>query len=100
MWVRIRLESRGFSKGLLMNHHDENPLRKEVPSHLFRFEPRIFGMTLPQFLCDLGAGIVIFSLTASLPLVVRLGVSVLLALLVLILVHGKIEGQSFVRWCA
>src|SRR5229473_2906767 len=48
-----------------MHEQDEdaarNPLEKRVPGHLFQFEERIFGMTLHQLLCDIGAGIGIVS---------------------------------------
>ena len=67
----------------------ENPLLKEVPSHLFTFEEKIWGMTLPQLLSDIGAGVGIFTLTSSLPLPARIVVGAFLAILVLLLVHKK-----------
>jgi len=77
---------------------EENPLLKEVPSHLFQFEEKIFGMTLPQLLCDIGAGVGIIAATASLQLVTRIVVCVLAALPVLVLVHGSVQDQSLLHW--
>src|SRR5438477_8927565 len=51
-------------------------------------------MTLTQLLCDLAAAVGILSLTDSLPVALRVLVSVALALLVLILIHGRIHGQT------
>ena len=77
---------------------EENPLLKEVPSHLFQFEEKIFGMTLPQLLCDFGAGVGIIAATASLQLVTRIVVCVLAALPVLLLVHKRVQDQSLLHW--
>jgi len=81
-----------------MHEHEEHPLVKEVPGHLFQFEEKIFGMSLTQLLSDIGAGIGILSITAGLPLVARIAVSVLLAILALILVHGKAQEQTLLHW--
>src|SRR6266566_8190029 len=81
-----------------MHEHEEHSLVKEVPGHLFQFEEKIFGMSLTQLLSDIGAGIGILSITASLPLVTRIAVSVLLAIPVLILVHGKVQDQTLLHW--
>lgn len=81
-----------------MHDPEHNPLVKEVPTHLFAFEERIFGMTLPQVLSDIGAGVGLLALTSSLSLVARVIVCILLAIPVAILVHGKVQGQSFLQW--
>jgi hypothetical protein len=81
-----------------MQKHEDHPLIKEVPGHLFQFEEKIFGMTLQQLLSDIGAGVGIVSLTASLPLGTRVVVCVLLTLPVLVLVHGKVQDQTFLHW--
>jgi hypothetical protein len=81
-----------------MQEHEEHPLVKEVPGHLFQFEEKIFGMSLTQLLSDIGAGVGVLSLTASLPLVARIAISVLLAIPVLILVHGKVQDQTLLQW--
>ena len=81
-----------------MHEHEEHPLVKEVPGHLFQFEEKIFGMSLTQLLSDIGAGVGILSITAGLPLVVRILVSTLLAIPVLILVHGKVQEQTLLHW--
>ena len=81
-----------------MHEHGEHPLVKEVPGHLFQFEEKIFGMSLTQLLSDIGAGSGILSITASLALVARIAVSVLLAIPVLILVHGKVQEQMLLHW--
>ncbi|RAQ98535.1 PrgI family protein [Thermogemmatispora tikiterensis] len=81
-----------------MQAHDENPLVKAVPTHLFQFEEKIFGMSLQQLLTDIGAGVGLFTLTAGLPLLTRIVVCAVLAVPVLILVHGQVEGQSLLQW--
>ncbi len=81
-----------------MHEHEEHPLVKEVPGHLFQFEEKIFGMSLTQLLSDIGAGIGILSITASLPLIARIAVSALLAIPVLTLVHGKVQDQTLLHW--
>src|SRR6266699_396218 len=81
-----------------MHEHEEHPLVKEVPGHLFQFEEKIFGMSLTQLLSDIGAGIGILSITASLPLIACIAVSVLLVIPVLILVHGKVQDQTLLHW--
>ena len=83
---------------MMREEDEENPLLKEVPSHLFQFEEKIFGMTLPQLLCDIGAGVGIIAATASLQLVTRIVVCVLAALPVLLLVHGSVQDQSLLHW--
>ncbi len=76
---------------------EHHPLVKKVPGHLFSFEERIFGvMTLTQLLSDIGAGLGILSVTASLSLTPRIVVSVLLALLALILIHGRGPEQTLI----
>jgi hypothetical protein len=81
-----------------MHEHEEHPLVKDVPGHLFQFEETIFGMSLTQLLSDIGAGVGILSITASLPLMARIVVSVLLAIPVLILVHGTVQDQTLLHW--
>src|SRR2546421_10774718 len=81
-----------------MYEHEEHPLVKEVPGHLFQFEEKIFGMSLTQLLSDIGAGVGIVSITASLPLGARILVSAMLAIPVLILVHGKAQEQTLLHW--
>ena len=82
----------------MLEEREANPLLKEVPSHLFQFEERIFGMTLPQLLSDTGAGVGILMLTASFPLPTRIVIGTLLAVPVLLLVHVKVQDQSLLRW--
>src|SRR5579885_1696872 len=82
----------------MMQKYEDHPLINEVPGHLFQFEEKIFGMTLQQLLSDIGAGVGIVSLTGSLPLVTRIVVCALLALPMLILVHGKVQDQTFLHW--
>ncbi|HLG78657.1 MAG TPA: hypothetical protein VKX46_19750, partial [Ktedonobacteraceae bacterium] len=81
-----------------MQEYDKHPLLKEVPGHLLQFEEKIFGMTLTQLLSDLGAGVGIIALTASVPLVPRIVVGVLLMIGVLILVHAKVGGYTMLYW--
>ena len=82
----------------MYDEHDEDPLVKEVPGHLFEFEETIFGMSLIQLLSDMGAGVVILLFTGSLQLFPRIVASALLAILVLVLVHGRAEGQTLLHW--
>jgi Helicase HerA, central domain len=81
-----------------MHEPEEHPLVKVVPGHLFHFEEKIFGMSLTQLLSDIGAGVGILSITASLPLGARIFVSIVLAIPVLILVHGKVQEQTLLHW--
>src|SRR6266581_3222881 len=81
-----------------MHEYEEHSLVKEVPGHLFQFEEKIFGMSLTQLLSDIGAGVGILSITGGLPLVARILVSVLLAIPMLILVHGKVQDQTLLHW--
>src|SRR2546423_11907508 len=81
-----------------MHEFEEHPLVKEVPGHLFQFEEKIFGMSLTQLLSDVGAGVGILSITAGLPSVARILVAALLAIPVLILVHGKAQEQTLLHW--
>jgi hypothetical protein len=81
-----------------MHEYEEHPLVKEVPGHLFQFAEKIFGMSLTQLLSDVGAGVGILSITAGLPLAARLLVSALLAIPVLILVHGQTQEQTLLHW--
>ena len=73
-------------------------MRREVPGHLLQFEEKIFGMTLTQLLSDLGAVFGIITLTASMPLVPRIMVSILLMIGVLILVHASVGGYTMLSW--
>jgi predicted DNA-binding protein (UPF0251 family) len=81
-----------------MHEYEEHPLVKEVPGHLFFFEEKIFGMSLTQLLSDVGVGVGILSITAGFPLLTRILVSALLAIPVLILVHGKAQEQTLLHW--
>src|SRR5437764_7456249 len=81
-----------------MHEYEEHPLIKEVPGHLFFFEEKIFGMSLTQLLSDVGAGVGILSITAGLPLAARILIAALLAIPVLILVHGKAQEQTLLHW--
>lgn len=76
----------------------DHPLVKEVPGHLFKFEEKIWGMTLQQLLTDLGVLTGSITLTGSLPLLARVVVCTLLTLLAVMLVHGKAQGHSLGFW--
>jgi len=78
--------------------NERDPLLKEVPTQLFHFEEKIFGMALHQLLSDLGAGLGLLLLTASLPPVLRWLSWVVLLLPILWLIHGKVHGQPVGRW--
>ena len=80
--------------------HDDldDALQKEVPGQIFQFEEKIFGMSLTQLLSDAGAGTLLFSLTASMSLVPRIILCLLLALPILVLVHGKAGDQTLLQW--
>lgn len=75
-----------------------NPLMKQVPGHLFKFEEKIFGMSLPQLLADLGIMTGSFSLTGSLHPTTRIVVCMLIIGCALVCIHGKMQGVSFGYW--
>src|SRR5258708_15185503 len=81
-----------------MHEHEEHPLVKEVPGHLFQFEEKIFGMSLTYLTSAIGAALRILPITASLPLIARRAGSVLMAIPVLTLVHGKVQEQTLLQW--
>ncbi len=83
---------------MMMRDAHTHPLLKEVPGHLLQFEEKIFGMTLTQLLSDLGATVSIIALTASVPLVPRIVVGVLLMIGVLIFVHASVGGYPLFYW--
>jgi Helicase HerA, central domain len=78
---------------------DANLLVKKVPGHLFKFEEKIFGMSLQHLLTDIGVFTGCFSLTGSLHLLTRLIVCALVTLLAMLFVHGKVQGRSLSSWC-
>lgn len=79
-------------------HENDNPLLKEVPGHLFSFEEKIFGMTLPQLLSDIGAALAIASMTGHVPFVPRVVLCMLLGTVVLIVVHARVRGYTMLVW--
>src|SRR5450755_1054282 len=81
-----------------MQEHDSHPLLKAVPGHLLQFEETIFGMSLTQLLSDLGAAVGIMTLTASVPLIPRIVIGVLLMIGVLMLVHASVGGYTMLSW--
>src|SRR5581483_4214490 len=81
-----------------INQPNSNPLVKEVAGHLFRFEEKIFGMTLTQLLLDLGVFTGSFSFTGALPLTARLVTCALLTLGAMILIHVKVQGVTVGYW--
>src|SRR5579859_1155868 len=84
-----------------MHEHETPSLLKDVPGHLFSFEEKVFGlMTLSQLLCDLGGAAGMLMLTASLSLSLRLVVGLVLALPLLVLVHGKVQDDPLLPFLA
>ncbi len=81
-----------------MQEEPTNPLVKEVPGHLFKFEETIWGMTLQQLLTDLGVLTGSITLTGVLPLALRIIVCALLTVGALVLVHGKAQGHPLGFW--
>src|SRR6266568_9558538 len=86
------------TRGDRMPDQQQHSRVKVVPTHLFSFEERLFGVSLNQLLSDLGAGVGILALTERLPLTLRLVVGGLLALVAVLLIHGRREGQSLLSW--
>lgn len=77
----------------------DEQLSVEVPTHLFRFEETVMGMTITQLLCDTGAGVGIWSLwNLPLPLAARLSLCIGAALVTILLVHVQRKGRSLVDW--
>src|SRR5579875_1636304 len=81
-----------------MQEEPTNPLVKEVPGHLFKFEETIWGMTLQQLLTDLGVLTGSITLTGVLPLALRIIVCALLSVGALSLVHGKAQRHPLGFW--
>jgi hypothetical protein len=80
----------------------EEQLSVEVPTHLFRFEERVMGLTINQLLIDTvaGAGVwALWSASAVLPIWGRISVCVLAVLLTIAVVHVNVKGHSLVEWC-
>ena len=73
-------------------------LIKEIPGQIFSFEETIFGMSLPQMLCDLGGGVCLLAATGGLALEARIVLCTLLVFLLLVLVHAKVREQSLLHW--
>ena len=86
-------------KNHILNHLMPIMLVKKVPGHLFKFEEKIFGMSLQQLLTDLGVFTGCFSLTGSLHLLARLIVCAVMTLFAMLFVHGKVQGHSLSYWC-
>lgn len=83
----------------MLDARDTNPLVKHVPGQLFSFEEKVFGiMTITQLLSDLGAGVGILSVTTGFSFVPRLVLSLFLAVAALVLIHVKVQEQTFLRW--
>ena len=78
----------------MIQEERNNPLIKEVPGHLFKFEEKIWGMTLQQLLTDLGVLTGSITFAGSLPLIPRIIVCVFVTIMTMILVHGKAQGHS------
>jgi hypothetical protein len=77
----------------------DEQLSVEVPTHLFGFEERIFGLTITQLLSDTAAGAGIWALwSMPLPLPARIALCVGAALLTILIVHVYIKGHSLVEW--
>lgn len=79
----------------------EEQLNVEVPTHLFRFEERVVGMTITQLMIDTTAGAGIWglwSVTTWLPQWARIAICVIAALLTILVVHVHIRGYSLVEW--
>ncbi len=79
----------------------EEQLSVEVPTHLFRFEERVMGMTVTQLMIDTVAGAGVWGLWGAsgfLPLWGRIGICVLAVLLIIAVVHVKVGEHSLVEW--
>jgi hypothetical protein len=77
----------------------DQPLSKEVPTHLFKFEDKIFGMTIPQLLMDTFSGAAIWSLSQmALPLPARIACCLGVVILTILLVHVRFKERSLVEW--
>src|SRR5215469_7858331 len=83
----------------MQEEQDPHSLLRPVPGHLFKFEEKIWGMSLQQLLMDLGVLAGSFSFTASVSLVPRVLICLFITLLAMLLVHGSIQGQALGYWC-
>src|SRR6266852_4012644 len=75
---------------------EKRSLSKEVPTHLFQFRETVFGpVTVQQLLYDIAAFAGIWYLwSQSLPLVPRIALCAVLALLALAIIHLTFGGNS------
>ena len=97
--MEVSLLIRKIQEEKLPVQHDDDPLVKHIPTHLFSFEDKVFGlMTLNQLLSDIVAGVSILGLTKSLPFLPRLLVGSFLLCVTLVLVHWKVESISLFSW--
>lgn len=81
-----------------MHQQHEHSLLKAVPTRIFSFEEKIFGMTLQQLLTDIGAAASLYALTGGMPSVSRMIVCAALGLVTLVLVHLSVGEQSALQW--
>ena len=81
-------------------HTTEERLSREVPTHLFKVEEKVFGLTIPQLLtmaiATTGVGALWYQL--HLPLTVRLALIGVYAILAVALIFGKKHGYPLTDW--
>jgi hypothetical protein len=79
---------------------NEEILSREVPTHLFQFEERIFGFfTIPQLLYDAIAFVGLWYVwNRPIPILIRVAIAIIYAIVVLIVVHAKFRGRSITEW--
>ncbi len=77
----------------------DQQLSKEVPTHLFKFEDKIFGLTIPQLLMDTFGGVGAWYVSKlPLPIALRIACCVCVVILVLAVVHVRFKKRPLVEW--
>lgn len=85
---------------MITHNSMENALVREVPTHLFQFQEKIFGFfTIPQLLYDVVAFTFIWYIyNQPIPVALRVVISVIYALAVIFVVHIPIKGHNVTEW--
>jgi hypothetical protein len=77
----------------------EEQLVREVPTHLFRFEQTIFGLTISQLMMDaLGLGALRYLWDTPFPLGARIALCIGVVILIILVVHIRIKYRPLVEW--
>jgi hypothetical protein len=77
----------------------EEQLSKEVPTHLFKFEEKIFGLTIPQIMIDLFVSTSCWYIwQLPYPPVLRIALLIMIAIVTIVTVHIRVKHRSLMEW--